>query len=526
MKRESQGRIPVRIRIEDEKGFEKTIVFKQGLLRVGSEPGSGLRLDHESVAPCHLLILREGERFTFADTSAGMTTLVNGSPAHKGVLQHGDIITFGQGCPYRLTFLVDSSRTGDLREKKLRGLLSACRAINSSLVLDEVLSRVMDAALQVTGAEKGFLLMIEQDGSLNPAVYRNIDEARLRGETIPASLSLIRKAIRSKRSVHFVPGDPEAMGEPGSASIVRLKLQTVMCTPILSRGEPAGILYVDHRGTLEGALSEDLEILEALADQASVAIENARLSEQRVMTERLSAVGRMVSSIVHDLNGPITGIQASLHLIRRDPAGPRAGELLDLIGEEAARMVGMTREVLDYCRGRIEVRAEPIPLRLFLGRVARAVSAEMNARSIRVLVAIREDVTMMLDTERMERVFRNFLRNAAEAMPEGGEVRIGGAVAGDRLVISIADTGCGMSEEVRQRAFEPFYTSGKEGGSGLGMAIAASIISAHGGAVEIDSTPGQGTTIRVLLPLDGAGSRSREEAGAREPHAALSSSTR
>jgi len=505
LKQEAQGRIPVRIRIEDEKGFEKTIVFRQGLLRVGSEPGSGLRLEHESVAPCHLLILREGDRFTFADTSAGMTTLVNGVSAHKGVLAHGDVITFGQGCPYRLTFLIESSRTGDLREKKLRGLLTACRAINSSLVLDEVLNRVMDAALQVTGAEKGFLLLVEQDGSLNPCASRNLDEARLRGETIPASLSLIRKAIRSKRSVHYVPGDPEGIGEAGSASIVRLKLQTVMCTPILARGEPTGILYIDHRGALEGAITEDLEILEALADQASVAIENARLSEQMIMTERLSAVGRMVSSIVHDLNGPITGIHAALHLVMRDPAAPKAQELLGLIGEEAQRMTGMTKEVLDFCRGRMELRTEPVSLRIFLGRVARAVHAEMSARSIRVLVALRDDVTLMIDPARMERVFRNLLRNASEAMPGGGEVRVGGAIAADRLVISVTDSGCGMTEEVRRRAFEPFYTSGKETGSGLGMAIASSIISAHGGAVEVESAPGKGTTIRVVLPLETPG---------------------
>lgn len=508
MSHEARPRIPVRIRVEDEKGFEKTVVFRHGVLRVGSDAGSGLRLLHEEVAPCHLLILREGEKFTFADTSAGMATLVNGEPVHKGELHHGDVITFGPGCPFRLTFLVDSLRSGDRREKKLRALLSASRAMNSSLVLKEVLERVMDAALAVTGAEKGLLIMVENDGSLRPCVARKLDCTSPSGKTLPASISLIRKAICAKRSVHHVPGDPEDLAEAGTASIVRLKVNTVICTPILSRGEAIGVIYVDHRGLMAGAAGEDMEILEALADQASVAIENARLSESMVITERLSAVGRMISSIVHDLNGPITGIHASLQLLRREPGGPKSSSLLDLIGDEVERMTEMTREVLEFCRGRVSLSAQPTSLRLFLARLVQAVRNEMRAREVRVLVGLREDMVLTLDAKRMERVFRNLIRNAADAMKDGGDIHITAARAQDRAVLSVVDSGCGMTEEVRKRALEPFYSSGKETGTGLGMAIAARIVEAHDGAMEIESVPGKGTTVRVLLPAGEAGRRS------------------
>jgi signal transduction histidine kinase len=507
LNQESRARIPVpvRIRVEDEKGFEKTVVFRQGVLRVGSDPESGLRLQHQNVAPCHLLILREGEKFTFADTSAGMATVVNGTPTLKGELNHADVITFGPDCPYRLTFLVDTLRSGDRRERKLQALLAASRAINASLVLEEVLERVMDSALRVTGAEKGFLIMIENDGSLKPCVSRKIDSDHLKGEMLPSSLSMIRKAIAAKRSVHHVAGDPEGMTGAGAASIVRLKLNTVICTPILAHGEAIGVIYVDHGGILQGAASEDMEIMEALADQASVAIENARLSRQMMLTERLSAVGRMVSSIVHDLNGPLTGIMAALQLIKREPGGRKTGDLLDLIGDEAERMTEMTRDVLEYCRGRMQMKPEPVSLRVFLGRLIQAVHNEMTARSIRVLVGLREDLVIQVDVKRLERAFRNLFGNAADAMSHGGEIHVSAARAQDRIMISITDSGCGMSEEVRRRALEPFYTAGKESGTGLGMAIAARIVEGHGGAMEIESTEGSGTTVRILLPLRESG---------------------
>ena len=179
-------------------------------------------------------------------------------------------------------------------------------------------------------------------------------------------------------------------------------------------------------------------------------------------------------------------------------------------------MTEMTGEVLEYCRGRMEVRPEPVALRVFLGKVARAVHAEMIARSIQVLVGIREDTVVRLDSTRMERVFRNLLRNAADAMPDGGEIRLGAARSGDRLIISVADTGCGMSEDVLRRATEPFFSSGKELGSGLGMAIAGRIVEGHGGALEIESVQGKGTTVRVLLPLEAPGA-TMEPAEASEP---------
>jgi len=204
---------------------------------------------------------------------------------------------------------------------------------------------------------------------------------------------------------------------------------------------------------------------------------------------------------VHDLNGPITGIQAALQLLKREPGGRKTGDLLDLIGDEAEHMMETTRDVLEYCRGRMQMRPEPISLRVFLGRIVQAAHHEMSARSIRVLVGLKEDLAVPVDVKRMERAFRNLLYNAAEAMNSGGEIHVTASRARDRLMISITDSGCGMSEDVLRRALEPFYTAGKEMGTGLGMAIAARIVEGHGGAMEIESAEGKGTTVRILLPL-------------------------
>jgi signal transduction histidine kinase len=109
--------------------------------------------------------------------------------------------------------------------------------------------------------------------------------------------------------------------------------------------------------------------------------------------------------------------------------------------------------------------------------------------------------TVRLDQEALQRVFQNIVANARDAMPGGGTLRVAAAAERGRLRVEFADTGTGMPEEVRRRVGEPFFSHGKRHGTGLGMAIARRVVEEHGGTLEIDSAPGAGTTVRLLLPL-------------------------
>jgi signal transduction histidine kinase len=104
----------------------------------------------------------------------------------------------------------------------------------------------------------------------------------------------------------------------------------------------------------------------------------------------------------------------------------------------------------------------------------------------------------------MGRVLRNLVDNAVDAMPRGGLLTISARLSEGQAVVGVIDTGVGMTEEIREKIFEPFFTHGKKNGNGLGMAIAARIMESHGGRVEVESAPGEGTTIRLALPLQPA----------------------
>jgi len=171
-------------------------------------------------------------------------------------------------------------------------------------------------------------------------------------------------------------------------------------------------------------------------------------------------------------------------------------------------MTQMTEEVLDFCRGRMSLDVGMRGLAEFVAHIADAVREEMAGRSTRIILDLDDRLLVSIDTGRMERAFRNLLDNAAEAMPEGGVITIRSSVEGDRACVRISDTGRGMSEEARRRAFEPFFTEGKRNGNGLGMAIARKIVEAHGGETEIETTSPSGTAIRITLPMASAPSAS------------------
>lgn len=222
----------------------------------------------------------------------------------------------------------------------------------------------------------------------------------------------------------------------------------------------------------------------------------ARERFKRAESERLAMLGRVATSLAHDIKNPLASIQLHAQLITPKEAGDT--EAVQLIQSESAVISGLVNQWLHL--------ANPLPpalSRLDVADTVKKVVAHLEAQAQHAGVSLENNVTgphwTQGDVQRLSQAFRNLIINAIQAMPRGGKLRISTEKNGESLNLIFADSGSGFSEVALARGTELFYTE-KEGGMGVGLNIVASIIEAHGGQLSLHNDPKCGAVVRVSLP--------------------------
>jgi two-component system cell cycle sensor histidine kinase/response regulator CckA len=232
-----------------------------------------------------------------------------------------------------------------------------------------------------------------------------------------------------------------------------------------------------------------------------------RLEEELRQSQKMEAIGRLASGVAHDFSSLLTAISGFTSLARRtlSPQHP-AVRSLDRVDEAARQAVGVTKSLLTFSRGGGGAPKSPVHLGKAVEDAARLLRRMLPANVVLGVRVGPEDVYVHGDTTQLQQVVMNLAINARDAMPRGGTLTIAVQVQPDQAVrkvlLSVTDTGSGMSPDVQSHIFEPFYTTKPPGeGTGLGLAITHAIIKDHGGRIEVESAPGKGTTFRIVLPV-------------------------
>jgi signal transduction histidine kinase len=228
---------------------------------------------------------------------------------------------------------------------------------------------------------------------------------------------------------------------------------------------------------------------------------NQHFIDEMMRNERLSLIGTTVSSIVHDMNNPISCILGACDVIRGTNQNELTGKMTSLIREAVEKMEVMTRELIDFSRGSTQLNLQTITVPEFL----RGLEPDLakSRPGINVRIDVLYDGQIRVDRHRLLRVFSNLIRNAREAMkkPDGDILRLTVTRIDNHVRFEVADSGCGIPVDLLPRIFEPFMTHGKSNGTGLGLAISRAVVEAHGGTISVESSE-RGTTFEVDLPLE------------------------
>lgn len=414
---------------------------------------------------------------------------------HRGLLSRADRLRGSRrGIPEQRQSAASTATKLD----RLHLLIEASKIVNSTIDLDRLLELILLAATRSIGADRGTVYLLDETtGTLWSKVSQGRDMVEIR---LPAGKGLAGYVAETGETVNIADAYKDPRFNPEIDRKSGYTTRNVLCMPMRNKeGVIVGTFQLlnKKRGSFT---ADDEAFIDALSVHASIAIENARMAQQMVQSERLSAVGRMASSIIHDIKNPMAAIRMYAQVIRRRTEDPEATHMADEMMREIDRFINMTQEILDYARGSTELRKETFRLNEAVDDSLKLIATSFARKNIEIRRAIRYDGPCTADRDKLIRVFYNLAINAADAMPEGGIFTVGTQHAGDRISVSFTDTGTGMSEEVRQRAFEPFFTYGKKHGTGLGLSIIKKIVDDHGGTIELDSELNRGTTVRLYLP--------------------------
>lgn len=228
-------------------------------------------------------------------------------------------------------------------------------------------------------------------------------------------------------------------------------------------------------------------------------IQSAR--EELIRQERISTIGRLSSSIVHDLRNPLAAIYGGAEiLVDTDLAPAQVKRLAGNIYRASRRIQELLQDLVNVGRGKTE-GAEMCRLREVAAAARDELAPLAQSQSVSVRVDVPEEIELPMERARMERVFLNLIGNALEAMPLGGAVRISASIGNGSVVVKVEDTGPGISPGIRSQLFHPFVSAGKRNGLGLGLALSRQTVLDHGGDMWADSEPDSGACFRIRLPL-------------------------
>ena len=224
------------------------------------------------------------------------------------------------------------------------------------------------------------------------------------------------------------------------------------------------------------------------------------LEDQLRRSERLASMGRMVAGVAHELRNPLSSIKGFARFFQRKYAdSAEDGEYGQLMVQEVDRLNRVITDLLSFAQPIAPRRAE-VDLAEVVDHALMLCEAEIEEREVDVERNFPAGLEpTQVDRDLLIQVLVNLIRNGVEAMAKGGRLTVGAEQADGRTEIGVTDTGCGIAPEDRPSIFDPFFTT-KQGGTGLGLAISHSIVESHGGRIQVESRPQEGTAFKIEIP--------------------------
>ena len=516
--------------------------------RIGRAEANDIQLLDPAVSLFHARVIPEGENWVLVDSNSTNGCFVNGQPCKWQVLRDGDIVAIGD---FELMFhqeeathanlpgdtedtapdldgiiwdrpasistvssvqlpTIGSTAAGTNREaleRRLKACFEISKATAATLAVTEVLGHIVEALFGIFESADRAIIFLLDAGSREVRAAASKVRTPDDSKRIEISHTALDQAISRREAVLCLDALDDKRYSMAQ-SVVNLGIRSMMIAPLVFQDEVLGAIYVDTRRAAAQFVKADLDLLSAAAVQAAGCVANAQLHEKVVHSERLAAVGQTVAGMAHCVKNVLQTVKGGRFIVDRgfeqdDPGMLRRG--WDLVSRGTTHLEELVLDLLSYSKER-KPSCEPTDLNSFCAELRDLCAARAEAQGVTVDFQPEPSLpTVDIDPMGIRRCLLNLLMNAVDACAEkkGTVAMRTHAADEDGFVrISVADDGCGMSEETKARLFTMFFSTKGGKGTGLGLPVVQKVAREHGGRVEVESQEGQGTTFTVFLPQE------------------------
>ncbi|HXH28727.1 MAG TPA: response regulator [Candidatus Polarisedimenticolia bacterium] len=524
----ARGRTPDVLVVDDElevRRFLSEALLQDGYhVEVAADGEEAIRLVREkriNVALCDLKMpgidgLQTLERIREIDPDIEFIIITGHATMDSAIesLRHGafDFLTK----PVRLKDVLFSVGKAlerrDLRERL--GLFELSRTIFSTLDPDELYRRVVQSAIQVLRADDASLMLLDQNGELFIALSTSLRQEILEGTHLALGERIAGRVAQQPEPV--VINDGIAADERfGDVPPLRNYKSAIVC-PLTMQGGLLGVLNINRVALSEHYSEHDRQNAMILASLVSLALGNARLNrelqarlvqlqsaqEEAVQTEKMTALGNLLSGVAHELNNPLCGVLGYAQLLQQNNTDAAMRKGVEVILREAERASRIVNNLLTFAR-RERPEKRPVQINHVLMRTLERKASDLKIARVEVRAELDSRLPPVLaDAQQLQTVFLNLITNARQAMFEAhgrGVLTVRSELYHERVRITLADDGPGIPDDNVRRVFDPFFTTREVGkGVGLGLSVCFAIVREHGGAIRVSTAPPPGGAIFTI----------------------------
>lgn len=393
---------------------------------------------------------------------------------------------------------------------QLKVVYELTQLIGSIVDRNELLNRVMDLIFEYFQADRGYILLQDNaDSQPDPVVVRHrVDPKSPEEGKIPISRTIVQHVMRKGEGVL----SSNAMADErfsGGDSVQNMRIRSALCVPIKYKDVLFGVIHVDSQIVNYTFTEDQLRLLTAVGVHTGLALANAELYAGQLHAERLAAVGQTVASLSHSVRNMIQGLRGGADVVE---LGLRKNSMKvvrggwEIVARNLERIHALTMNMLTFAKQR-KPELEMTNLNGLLEEVIDLAQNQYDEKKVALISDFDQDMPPLpLDPAGIHQAVLNLLNNGLDAVESGKGVVIVRTEFKEtalNALIGITDNGIGMGPESRRYLFQPFHSTKGLRGTGLGLVVTKKILDEHGGTIEVESAPAEGTTFTLILPVTG-----------------------